>query len=220
MKTPSTFKLTVVAGFAVALLAAGCSDDSPAPQGELGTGGNGSAVDDDAGSGPVTSSSSVAGVGGGAVGSGPSGSGGGAPECKELDGAPQLDAIDDCDDSGFALDSTLADGDDADWYEFDGLDTAGCAVNPTIEIDSPVMSELCAFFSCHEGDTALKCNGDSVDTTYAVGNETHVGCCTLGDKLSNFQFNCKGQVSDSAHVWVRVTSDQAECSDYTLTAHY
>ena len=70
-------------------------------------------------------------------------------------------AMSDCDKDAVEAKGTFGDADDKDWYELDGTDTAGCATDPTFSLTAPVDAEICAFFSCEKGETAITCPSGS-----------------------------------------------------------
>jgi len=128
-------------------------------------------------------------------------------------------AITDCDDDAVEAKGTFGDGSDHDWYELDEADTPGCATNPTFSLDAPVEAEICAFFSCDDGDTAITCPSGSTEEIMKSKGLEYPGCCVVGAKRAPL-VNCNGTTDDSAHTWVRVTSSVASCIDYTLGLHY
>jgi len=196
-----------------------------------------SASEDDSGGsgGSVGSGGSGDVVGTGGSGTTPTMTGTTSSTCDQLDGASNLGQVNDCNIGPHQTDpltavGTLADAGDADWYEFDGADEAGCTQNPTITVasegDEVVNIEVCAYFECPFGATEITCNNGAVEETMIDGGQEVDGCCdvtaelAVGVKCPELAGPGLEPTDDSAHGWVSVRSEGAECTDYTITAKY
>ena len=115
----------------------------------------------------------------------------------------------DCDHYGFC--ASLTDG-DVDWYTYQGSDTFGCNVAPSVDFDAPNL-EVCQYWSCDSVPTLSTCpDGTTPDT--APGGQP--GCCSS----TSFSYDpCNGGVFDSedAHVWIKVSrSSGSGCEPYAF----
>ena len=98
---------------------------------------------------------------------------------------------------------------------FDGKDTFGCSVNPTVQLDAPGL-RICAFALCATGSTTIQnCNG----ATAAVSPAGTHGCCTTGTTSVALQINCTG-TNDSAAIYIRVDQTTNQCVAYDVAYHY
>ncbi len=115
----------------------------------------------------------------------------------------------DCDHYGFC--AALTDG-DVDWYTYQGSDTFGCNVAPTVDFDAPNL-KVCQYWSCDTVPTLSTCpDGTTPDT--APGGQP--GCCST----TAFNYDpCNGGPFDSedAHIWIKVSrSSGSGCEPYAF----
>ncbi len=119
-----------------------------------------------------------------------------------------------------AMHGTIAGPTDIDWFTYEGKDSIGCLVNPTLTVVSTTGPlQVCSYFFCTAGTASVTCPAGTMSDTDPFGDP---GCC--GDANSNYTVNldCKGTTDGSASVYLRVTdpTSSAVCTDYDLTFHY
>ena len=228
---------------------AGCADDEitdPEPSGaqsdegeddgqEHGSGGN---TPGTGGSDPSAAGGSDPSAAGGSDPSGAGGSsqGGGDVGCEDTGPLPatimqphHLPDIDDDDASGDSVSGILVDGDDKDYYFYNGEDKAGSAVNPTVELavtPANASTLVCMYFDCVvDGDTDVTCNDDSIDSNHPITNNP--GCCTTTDNGGTATLKPSLICGDngpagleSAKVDIAVVDSGAACDAYQLDYHF
>jgi hypothetical protein len=127
--------------------------------------------------------------------------------------ATDLGAHTDCEHYGFC--ASLTDG-DVDWYTYQGSDTFGCNVAPSVDFDAPNL-EVCQYWSCDSVPTVSTCP-DGTTPDVAPGGQP--GCCSK----KPFSYDpCNGGIFDSedAHVWIKVTRSQGSgCEPYALGVEF
>jgi hypothetical protein len=134
--------------------------------------------------------------------------------------AKALTSIDDCDVNGSTINGVVNGAVDVDFYKFDGSDTTGCSVNPTLSTTS-VGVELCMFASCLNGNIDFKsCTGG---TQTALGPK--VGCCitatTTAEVSTTLKYNCLDTLSESASIFIRARQvGGAACLTYSAKYHF
>lgn len=123
--------------------------------------------------------------------------------------ARALGTIDDCDGSGKSTSGVISSSSDVDVYAFNGTDTFGCSVNPTVTATGSVT--LCMKLACKSGTTELK----SCTKGVKMGTE----CCGTSVEAD---VNCTGTTSDDTKVTitVRPNASASACAAYTLAYHY
>jgi len=141
--------------------------------------------------------------------------------CTDLDdesndtesSAVYLGTIDDHDGSGGVAEGTL-NGNDVDWYFYDGVDVAGAFVDATVSVTADSTVRVCQFFEC---------DGIMVDcpdgTTPEDSPSGRPGCCASeGFDLAP---DCSSVFDQSATVYIRLDKPPAiACVDYSLAYHY
>ncbi len=106
-----------------------------------------------------------------------------------------------------------------DWFTVDVDDGNLCAVDPFFSIVGNV--QVCAFFTCLQGDNAL----DSNDFVCPDGDSTPSGdngCCTQGGfDMPNSTIDCVGTTSEDLKVDVQITAISTDtCEEYTVSYHF
>jgi hypothetical protein len=137
------------------------------------------------------------------------------PEPNEtFQGASYLGAIDDCDSSGMAFSGVL-DGNDVDWFYYDGTDVFGCSVGPARTISADNQVRICKYPVCVQGTPDFTCPaGSSPDVANGFD-----GCCAEGEM--SFGFGCTGTSSDDAQVFLRIDKPSGfACVNYSVSFHY
>jgi hypothetical protein len=138
------------------------------------------------------------------------------PNDRAIEAVP-LGTIDDCDSSGSTLHGVLSSASDVDYWHFQGNDTFGCSVDPTVSTTQSV--KLCVFVACLHGPTEVK---GCTDSTPTLSDEGLHGCCTDGPGDAVVDFTCTLVGSDdSADVYIRVEDPSASsCEHYDVAYHY
>jgi hypothetical protein len=136
------------------------------------------------------------------------------------------DPIGDCDGNGDQL-SGVIDGPhtDADWYYYQGDDTFGCNVGPSVTVTQASDAvRVCIFLQCvdAEADLDFDCPEGTMPATSLQGR---TGCCAEGTAVdySIGGINCTGTTSEDLHVYIAVDDPQISagtCSSYVLEYHY
>ncbi len=123
--------------------------------------------------------------------------------------ARALGTIDDCDGSGKSIGGVLSTSSDVDVLTFDGTDSFGCSVNPTVKATGSVR--VCIKAACKSGTTEVK--------SCPKGTKTGTECC--GSEVE-IEINCTGTTSDDAKITVTVRGDGSSlmCAGYSLAYHY
>jgi len=123
--------------------------------------------------------------------------------------ARTLGTIDDCDGSGKSVSGVLSSSSDVDVLTFDGTDSFGCSVNPTVTATGPVR--VCIKATCKSGTTEFK--------SCPKGTQTGTECCGTTVEL---ELNCTGTTSDDAKIAITVRGDGSSltCAAYSLAYHY
>jgi hypothetical protein len=123
--------------------------------------------------------------------------------------ARTLGTIDDCDGSGKSVSGVLSTSSDVDVLTFDGTDSFGCSVNPTVTATGPVR--VCIKATCKSGTTEFK--------SCPKGTPTGTECCGTTVEL---ELNCTGTTSDDAKIAITVRGDGSSltCAGYSLAYHY
>lgn len=130
--------------------------------------------------------------------------------------ATPLGTIDDCDGSGSTVSGVSSGTNDVDWLRFQGTDTFGCSVNPTVKLSTSGL-RLCAFALCDNGTTDLQDCGIGTNTTSPAGMH---GCCTSSTQSMDLQINCS-TTKDSADIFIRVDQPNGNaCVAYDVAYHY
>jgi hypothetical protein len=157
---------------------------------------------------------------GGVGGTGGATGGTGGATCSDVGFEPNdsaatataLPPVTDCDGTGSSVSGQLDGTADADFYAFDGTDSAGCSVDPAASTSANV--ELCMYADCP--GASVSCSAGTSDTL--PGNIA--GCCVQGGGSVALSVNCSG-FFDDAKVYVSVSGGSAnQCSDYTVDYHY
>jgi hypothetical protein len=131
--------------------------------------------------------------------------------------ATQLGTIDDCDSSGSTTQGVSSGTGDIDWMVFHGVDTFGCSVDPTVQIDAAGL-RMCAFALCNDGTTTIQSCGIGTPAVSPAG--TH-GCCTTSLQTLTLQIACSAGTDDSAAIFIRVDQpNQNQCVSYDVSYHY
>lgn len=161
---------------------------------------------------------------GGAGGTG-GGTGGGGGVCDDPGpGEPNdteatalfLGIITDSDGDGGVFSGVLADGNDADWFSYNGVDTFGSEVDPTRDNFTSGQFRLCLFAECVNGSTLdLECIDGSTAATSPGGRP---GCCKMGP-FSLSTFDCTSS-DDDTRVYIRIDQPASTCLAYSVTYHY
>ena len=157
------------------------------------------------GSSPVTTSSSSSGQ----VCNDP------GPEPNDtIQQATYLGAIDDCDGSGSSFSGVL-DGNDVDWFYYQGSDAFGCAVGPVRTINADAQVRICKYIECLSGTPEFTCPANA-----ALDNAGGLPGCCAQDGL-DFGINCTGTSDDSANVYLRIDKPSGfSCVSYSVSFHY
>jgi hypothetical protein len=123
--------------------------------------------------------------------------------------ARALGTIDDCDGSGKSVAGVISSSSDVDVWTFDGTDTFGCSVNPTVKVTGSVT--VCVGFACKSGTTVLN--------SCTKGTKTGSQCCGTDVEAD---VNCTGTTTDSTKVTITVkpTASTPTCAVYSLAYHY
>lgn len=124
-----------------------------------------------------------------------------------------LGAIDDHDGSGGIVEGTL-NGNDTDWYFYDGADVAGAFVDATVDVMAASTVRVCQFFECD--GIMVDCPEDTTPETSPSGRP---GCCSsMGFDLAP---DCSAVFDQSSTVYIRLDKPPAiACVDYSLAYHY
>lgn len=165
----------------------------------------------DSGSGTTDSGTSDTGTSDtGAGDTGPSSCTGEEPEPNDTPAtARALGTIDDCDGSGKSVAGVISSSSDIDVYVFNGTDTFGCTVNPTVKATGSVT--VCMKLDCKSGTTELK--------SCTKGTRTGSECCGTDVEAD---VNCTGTTSDDTRVTITVKGNGSApaCAVYSLAYHY
>ena len=142
-------------------------------------------------------------------------------EVEPNDTAPEavpLATIDDCDGSGSTVHGVLSTKSDVDYWHFQGNDTFGCSVDPTVSTTQSI--KLCVFVACIHGATRV--NGCTKGDPFASQAGLH-GCCVDGPGDAVVDFTCTLVGSDdSADVYIRAEDPSASssCERYDVDYHF
>lgn len=132
--------------------------------------------------------------------------------------ARDLGTIGDCDDEGEALSGVLTGFADVDWYKYLGSDkSAFCSVSPARSLVASHPVELCKFVQCLDGQApSFDCPSG---TSSATSPDGRAGCC--GSAGFDFGASCGSFLgSDDLRVYLRVTTEQQACVEYTIDYHF
>lgn len=132
--------------------------------------------------------------------------------------ARDLGTIGDCDDEGEALSGVLTGFADVDWYKYLGSDkSAFCSVSPARSLVATHPVELCKFVQCLDGQApSFTCPSG---TSSATSPDGRAGCC--GSAGFDFGASCGSFLgSDDLRVYLRVTTEQQACVEYTIDYHF
>ena len=203
-----------------AAMVSGCGDDDGSAaggfqlvSGQQQEGGGGALAE-----APVGGSSTTGGGGAAAAG------GSGASWCQQKDAesndsiwsCQQLSDANDCNLNASAIQGTLLDYDDDEWFRIH-VDDEQCALNPKFTNMSFVPMTMCMFYSCDSGVAELTCKAG--DVLYESNGMP--GCCTSSQVLGPKTLNCKNTVNDSGTVFLWATADAPlECEHYTIGYHF
>jgi hypothetical protein len=114
---------------------------------------------------------------------------------------------------------TLTSPADEDWFVYQGADTIGCLVNPTVTVvSSTAPVEVCSYFFCHAGTAKVVCPAGTITSSSSFGDP---GCCGTGSGYT-VNLDCTGTTDGSADVFLAVEdpTGAAICTDYELSFHY
>lgn len=132
--------------------------------------------------------------------------------------ARDLGTIGDCDDEGEALTGVLTGFADVDWYKYLGSDkSAFCSVSPARSLVATHPVELCKFVQCLDGQAPdFDCPSG---TSSATSPDGRAGCC--GTAGFDFGASCGSFLgSDDLRVYLRLTTEQQACVEYTVDYHF
>lgn len=133
--------------------------------------------------------------------------------------AKALPGITDDDPQGSTVSGVLSGAADVDFYDFQGTDSIGNAVDPTITSSTSGL-EICMFVACDKQPTSFSgCSNGGAQTTSGIGNP---GCCVASPGTTTLTFSCGGAINtdDSAHVFLRVKQTGNACLSYSVDYHF
>ncbi|MBW2529765.1 MAG: hypothetical protein JRI23_36650 [Deltaproteobacteria bacterium] len=127
------------------------------------------------------------------------------------------DPVSDCTDP--VTFSGTINGNDVDWYAYEGQDDTLCIVNPRQYFDQASdAARLCVFVECVDTDatTQFTCPAGTLNATSPEGR---FGCCDTGTDvdIQIDDLNCTGTWSEDAYVYIRIddpSGDAGTCTSY------
>lgn len=122
------------------------------------------------------------------------------------------------DDDGDAVTITaVLEGNEVDWFRYEGTDSFGSSVNPARNLITAGALRMCKFAECTNDlfATDVTCPEGTVATQSPGGRP---GCC--GDDSFELELGCSGVIDDDATVYIRFDQGLADCTQYTLEYHY
>jgi hypothetical protein len=132
--------------------------------------------------------------------------------------ARDLGTIGDCDSEGEQISGVLTGFADVDWYKYLGSDkSAFCSVSPARSLVASHPVRLCKFVQCLDGQApSFSCPSG---TSSATSPDGRAGCC--GSAGFDFGASCGSFLgSDDLRVYLRVTTEEQACVEYTIDYHF
>ena len=142
-------------------------------------------------------------------------------EPNDTQGVPYEIGMLTCKDSDLhSMIGTIAGKTDVDWFVYQGADTFGCLVNPTVNVVSASGPlQVCSYFYCNAGTAAVTCPAGAMSSQSPFGDP---GCCSNGNLGFTANLDCTGTTDGSADVFLMVQdpTSSAVCTDYELSFHF
>jgi len=136
-------------------------------------------------------------------------------EPNDYEGDTSLGTIDDHDSSGGEIVGTL-NGNDTDWYVYDGVDVPGAFVDPAVSFSSDDdLMVVCQFLECDGAE--VTCPTGTSDANSPMGLP---GCCSYHS--FELPHDCAGIIDGSARIHIQVSQQGAvdQCVDYSVWYHF